>query len=344
MQRALNAYLPEEMCAWAKEQGLPAFRGKQLFHYFHVERGLSVEKANVLPKAVRALTAAYPIRTAEAVKVLRSRDGSAKYLLRLEDGSIIETVFMPYADRNTLCVSSQVGCRMGCTFCASTKAPFGRSLQAEEILAQVYRVEEWEKANISRIVLMGIGEPMDNYEEVMRFIRLITAPEGKNLSQRHITLSTSGIVPGIRRLMGEDLAINLAISLHATSDERRQRTMPVAKRWSIDQILEACRDYFSYTGRRVSFEYALIQGENDRKEDLLWLCENLAGPGFHINLIPLNEIDEYDGKAAEITAIRHFAKALEDGGVHVSVRQKRGADIDAACGQLRIMYEGRGRG
>ena len=273
----------------------------------------------------------------------QSRDGSAKYLLRLQDGAHIETVFMPYDDRTTLCVSSQVGCKMGCTFCASTKAPFVRNLQAEEILEQVYAVEREEGVPVDRIVLMGIGEPMDNYDEVLRFIHLVTDPEGKNLGQRHITLSTSGIVPGIERLSREGLQINLAISLHATSDERRVRTMPVARRYRIEEILRAVDHFFEQTGRRVSFEYALIRGENDRPEDAAWISSHLRGAGYHVNLIPLNEIREYDGEAADARAMKAFSSLLEANGVHVSVRQRRGDDISAACGQLRVLYEEVGR-
>lgn len=339
MQRAGNALTLAECREWASKQGFPVFRGNQLFHYFHIERKRDILEAHVLPKAFRERAANLPVRTVQKIKRLASRDGSAKYLLALEDGAAIETVFMPYADRTTLCVSTQVGCRMGCTFCASTKADFGRNLQAEEILAQVYRVEEWEKTLITRIVLMGIGEPMDNLEEVLRFIHLVTSPEGKNLSERHITLSTCGIVPGIHRLMQENLAINLAISLHATSDERRRRTMPIARRYTIAEVLDACDAYFAETGRRISFEYALIQGENDREEDVQWMSTHLVGPQYHVNLIPLNTIEEFQGRSAKEQAIARFAERLEKNGVHVSIRQKRGADIDAACGQLRVLYE-----
>lgn len=339
MQRAVNAFTLAECREWAMQQGFPAFRGNQLFHYFHVERKRDIFQAAVLPKTVRERAANLPLRTVQKVKRLSSRDGSAKYLLALEDEAIIETVFMPYADRTTLCVSTQVGCRMGCHFCASTKADFVRNLQAEEILAQVYRVEEWENTTITRIVLMGIGEPMDNWEEVLRFIHLVTAPEGKNLSERHITLSTCGIVPGIRRLREENLAINLAISLHATSDERRKRTMPIARRYAIAEVLAACDAYFAQTGRRISFEYALIQGENDRDEDLRWMSKHLVGPQYHVNLIPLNTIDEFRGQSADERALIRFVERLQKNGVHVSIRQKRGQDIDAACGQLRVLYE-----
>ncbi len=343
MERALNGMYEEELRRWAESLGMSAFRGSQLFHFFHVERGHDLHQATSLPRSLRERSGALPIRTAEVAMRYQSRDGSAKYLLRLQDGAHIETVFMPYDDRTTLCVSSQVGCKMGCTFCASTKAPFVRNLQAEEILEQVYAVEREEGVPVDRIVLMGIGEPMDNYDEVLRFIHLVTDPEGKNLGQRHITLSTSGIVPGIERLSREGLQINLAISLHATSDERRVRTMPVARRYRIEEILRAVDHFFEQTGRRVSFEYALIRGENDRPEDAAWISSHLRGAGYHVNLIPLNEIREYDGEAADARAMKAFSSLLEANGVHVSVRQRRGDDISAACGQLRVLYEEVGR-
>lgn len=342
MQRALNAKTEEELRRWAVEEGFPAFRGSQLFTFFHQTRGIDPMEAHVLPKAVRECAVQEAIRSVEAMNVLRSADGSAKYLYGLSDGAVIETVYMPYHDRTTLCVSSQVGCKMGCTFCASTKAPFGRSLQAEEILAQVYETDKAQGHSIDHIVMMGIGEPLDNLDEVLRFIALISDPKGKNLGLRHITISTSGLVPGIRRLAEMKKPINLAISLHATSDERRQRTMPVARKYSIRELLQAAAYYFEMTTRRVSFEYALIAGENDRPEDIAWMARNLRGAGMHVNLIPLNEIEEFDAKSAGENEVVAFARALEKEGVHVSVRQKRGADIDAACGQLHALYEGIG--
>ncbi|MDD7593659.1 MAG: 23S rRNA (adenine(2503)-C(2))-methyltransferase RlmN [Peptoniphilaceae bacterium] len=342
MQRARNAMTEEELRDWAVASGFPAYRGSQLFHFLHVERGTDLDAAHVLPQAVRAAAGALGTHPLTAELVRRSEDGSAKYLYRLFDGAHIETVYMPYEDRTTLCVSSQVGCRMGCSFCASTKAPFGRNLGADEILEQVYQTERAEGRTIDHIVLMGIGEPLDNLDEVLRFIRLVTDPKGKGMSARNITLSTSGLVPGIYRLIDEAPSITLAISLHATSDERRARTMPVARRYSIAEILKATDAYFDATGRRVSFEYVLIRGENDREEDIRWMAQHMRGAGRHVNLIPLNRIDEFDQEAADRAAMEHFAASLEKAGVHVSVRHRRGADIDAACGQLRVLYEGVG--
>lgn len=337
MQRAWNGLFVEELEEALRTLGEPAFRSKQIFHFFHVERGIDLAQSTTLPKTLREKLQTVPVAKADLKKVLTSRDGTKKLLLSFGD-AVIETVFMPYADRNTLCVSTQVGCRQGCAFCASTKAPFGRNLRAEEILLEVYEAERLTQARVDNLVLMGIGEPLDNYEEVVRFLRLVTHPEGKNLSARSITLSTCGLVPQIRRLAEEGLPVNLAISLHHTSDRKRKKTMPVARRYSIAEILEACRFYFANTGRRVSFEYVLIRGENDSAEDVQWLCENLSDPRFHVNLIPLNEIQEFEGQAAQEEARVAFQRKLERGGVRVTLRKKRGADIEGACGQLRIAY------
>lgn len=341
MNHSLNGLYLHELEELMSDLGEKKFRAKQLFHYFHVEKGRQLEQIQVLPLALRDKLKAYPLSQAEIVHYLQSHDGSKKYLLSLGDSTIIETVYMPYEDRNTLCVSSQVGCLMGCTFCASTKANFVRSLEAAELLNQVYEVEKDTGTRIDNIVLMGIGEPLDNMDEVVRFIRLVTDPKGKNLSMRSITLSTSGIVPRIRQLADEGLSINLAISLHATSDKKRQETMPIAKKYSIQEILDASHYYFQKTGRRISYEYVLIEGVNDRQEDIDWMIKNLKGPESHVNLIPLNEIAEYDGKAADNRAIRAFHEQLTRNHVSATIRNKRGADIDGACGQLRINYEER---
>lgn len=339
MERALNALYSEELEELIKGLGQPAYRARQIFHYFHAEKQADLSNAQTLPVSLRRELEKYPIRSAEIARVFYSQDGSRKYLFRMFDGSVIETVFMPYEDRNTICISSEVGCLMGCTFCASTKASFVRRLQAEEILAQIYLVEKDTNLRIDNIVLMGIGEPLDNYDEVLRFIRLVTSPMGKNLSARAITLSTSGLVPGIYRLAEEKIPINLAISLHATTDALRQRTMPIARKYSIREIFAASQYYFEQTGRRVSFEYVLIHGENDTIEDQKRLVSLLKGPQFHINLIPLNEIREYQGKAAGMNRLKLFEHQLNQQGVHTTIRNKRGEDIDAACGQLRILYE-----
>lgn len=338
MERALNALYPEELKAYMEEIGQAGFRAKQLFHFFHVEKRLDLENAQVLPQTLRNQLRSEIIRGGKILETYRSVDGSRKYLIGFESGGVIETVYMPYSDRNTLCVSSQIGCRMGCRFCASTKAKFDRSLAAEEILSQVYLVEEDTETRIDNIVLMGIGEPLDNYDEVIRFIRLVTDPAGKKLSARSITLSSCGLIPGIYRLAEEGLQVNLAISLHATSDRKRRETMPIASKYSISEILKACRHYFDKTGRRVSFEYVLIKGVNDQMEDILWMADHLTGPESHVNLIPLNRIDEFRAEAAEQEALIAFQRQLEAKGVTVTIRNRRAGDIDGACGQLRIEH------
>lgn len=338
MTRALNGMNENELESLLKDMGYPRFRASQLFHFFHKERKIDISNANVLPKDLINKLRNFDVNYAKIETVLESKDGSKKYLLALNDGAMIETVYMPYEDRNTLCVSSQVGCKMGCKFCASTKATFVRSLKAEEILSEIYVVEKDTNRNINNIVIMGIGEPLDNYDEVIRFIKLATSVNGKNMSERNITLSTCGIVPKIYDLANEGLSINLAISLHATSDEKRKKTMPIANSYTINEILKACKFYFDKTGRRVSFEYVLIEGVNDTEGDLNWLIKNIKGKEFHINLIPLNEIVEYDGKSLGSEEIIKFHNKLERAGVHATVRNKRGDDIEGACGQLRIKY------
>ena len=339
MERAINGMTQKELEGLFTDLGQPSFRASQLFHGLH-EKGLkSPDEVTTLPKSLREALRTYPFRTVEEVRQLLSQDGSRKILYALEDGNTVETVYMPYPDRTTLCISSQVGCKMGCQFCASTKAAFVRNLQAEEMLSQVYVTEEITGDRIDRIVLMGIGEPLDNYDEVVRFLRLITDPRGKNLSARSITLSTCGLVPRIYDLVEEGIPLNLAISLHASSDEDRRRTMPIANRYSIREIIQACLAYFEKTGRRISLEYVLIEGENDRLQDLDALSRLFKGPMWHINLLPLNPIKEYKGKSSREERIYAFEDALHKRGIHASVRKKRGEDIDGACGQLRILYQ-----
>lgn len=342
MERAINGMTLEELKEVFQDLGQAPFRAKQLFHYLHHEMGENIDEISTLSREMREALKVYPLRRLAKVDELISRDGSRKFLYRLEDDNTIETVYMPYPDRTTLCISSQVGCKMGCHFCASTKAAFARNLMAEEILSQVYVTEKAMDDRIDRIVLMGIGEPLDNYSEVVRFLKLITDPKGKNLSARSITLSTCGLVPRIYDLAEEGIPINLAISLHASSDEDRKRTMPIANKYKIQEIIEACRVYFDKTGRRVSLEYVLIEGENDRPRDLDNLAHLFQGPMWHINLLPLNPIKEYRGRPTREAGIFAFEEALHRCGVHASVRRKRGEDIDGACGQLRILHEGMG--
>lgn len=342
MERAWNGYYPEELERKAQEFGQPTFRGKQLFHFFHQEGKTEIEESTVFSKSLKEKWARLPIRRLHIIKELQSKDGSSKFLLQTDDAAIIESVYMPYEDRVSACISTEIGCKMGCRFCASTKASFVRPLRAEEMCQEIYLMEKEKGKRIDHIVLMGIGEPFDNYQEVVRFLRLITHPLGADKSVRNITLSTCGLVEKIRQFSQENLPINLAISLHATRDNIRKRTMPIANKYSIQEILDACKTYFQETGRRVSLEYTLIQGVNDTGEDLEWMAKNLSGKEFHVNLIPLNEIEEYAGKATGENALEHFRQELIKHGVQATVRQRRGGDIDAACGQLRSQWEKNG--
>lgn len=331
----------EELTAFFQSIGEPSYRAKQLYHFLHREKGTAFDPITVFNAALKQkLLELGTIGTLHIRKVYESKiDGTRKYLLALPDGQIVESVYMPYADRSTVCISTQVGCRMGCAFCASTKARFQRNLHAWEILEEIYTIERDLSTTIDNVVLMGIGEPLDNYDNVMRFLRILHSEEGRNLSLRNVTLSTSGLAPKIRDLAEEEMPINLAISLHSTTDENRRKTMPVANKYSIAEVIDACAYYFEKTGRRVSFEYVLLHGENDTKEDVMRLRKLVGGPKYHVNLIPLNPISEFDGSKAADSDMAQFQKALERHGVNATIRSKKGADIDAACGQLRIAYE-----
>ncbi|BAK81063.1 23S rRNA (adenine(2503)-C(2))-methyltransferase RlmN [Candidatus Arthromitus sp. SFB-rat-Yit] len=267
-------------------------------------------------------------------KVQKSKDGTVKFLLKLVDGNLIECVFMMYEYGNTICISTQVGCAMGCKFCASTVNGFLRNLELCELMGQILVVEKYTRKKINRIVLMGTGEPLYNYENVVTFIHEMKSKMG--MSNRHITLSTCGIVPKIYDLAKEDLNINLAISLHAVSDDKRKTIMPIANKYSIDQLIEACLDYFDKTKRRISFEYLLINGINDGEDDAKSLVSLCKRSKAHVNLIPVNEINENDFK--ESKRLKEFYNYLLDSGVNATMRQKKGVDIDAACGQLRLSY------
>ena len=262
-------------------------------------------------------------------------DNTKKYLIRLNDNRLIETVFMDYGSYYTVCVSSQVGCRMGCTFCASTKENFARNLTACEILNQIYLIEEDLNVNINNIVLMGIGEPLDNYKNVIKFLRLVNSEKGKNLSLRNITISTCGIAKNIYKLADENMPLTLTISLHNPFQEERRKIMPISDNFTIDKVLDACNYYFEKTSRRVSFEYTIIKGQNDSREHALKLKNILKGLNCHVNIIPLNSIMEFDGVAPSTKYIYSFKSMLENYGINTTIRKKQGDDINGACGQLR---------
>ncbi len=330
----LKSMTPQELSTWCKEQGQPAFRGKQLFQWFH--RGAaSLEEMTDLPKAFRERIAANGGVSAPVIerKQVSKQDGTIKYLWRLSDGNCIETVLMGYHHGNSVCISSQVGCAMGCSFCASTVGGRVRDLTAGELLDQVVFTQKDSGQPISNIVLMGIGEPLDNYDNVRRFLTLVNHPEGINIGMRHISLSTCGLIPGIQRLAQEGLQLTLSVSLHAPDDETRSALMPVNRAYPVAALLEACQAYFEQTGRRISYEYALIDGVNDTPRHAKLLGQQLAGSGAHVNLIPLNDVAESPLRPSH--RVSAFQKQLLERGVNATVRRRLGSDIDASCGQLR---------
>ena len=328
-----------EVTAALKEMGQPAFRGKQVYTWLH--KGVrSYDEMSNLSKDLRsALAEKYPIAAPEVVRKQESaKDGTIKYLWRLADGNCVETVLMRYNYGNTVCISTEVGCRMGCAFCASTIGGLVRKLEPYEMLDEVLFTQIDSGLPISRIVLMGIGEPLDNFDNVMRFLELVNSPEGMNISMRHISLSTCGLVPKIDELAERKLQISLAISLHGPNDAIRDKIMPVNKAYPIEVLLAACRRYFDATSRRIHFEYAMIDGVNDGEEDAKELLRRLKGLPAHFNLIPLNHVEESPLKPSSKAAVARFQKILEDGGITATVRRTLGGDIDASCGQLRRKY------
>ena len=328
-----------EVTAALKEMGQPAFRGKQVYTWLH--KGVrSYDEMSNLSKDLRsALAEKYPIAAPEVVRKQESaKDGTIKYLWRLADGNCVETVLMRYNYGNTVCISTEVGCRMGCAFCASTIGGLVRKLEPYEMLDEVLFTQIDSGLPISRIVLMGIGEPLDNFDNVMRFLELVNSEDGMNISMRHISLSTCGLVPKIDELAQRKLQISLAISLHGPNDAIRDKIMPVNKAYPIEVLLAACRRYFEATSRRIHFEYAMIDGVNDREEDAKELLRRLKGLPAHFNLIPLNHVEESPLKPSSKAAVARFQKILEDGGITATVRRTLGGDIDASCGQLRRKY------
>ncbi|MGF0108434.1 23S rRNA (adenine(2503)-C(2))-methyltransferase RlmN [Clostridium sp. SGI.024] len=329
-------YSMEEISAWMKENGESAFRAKQVFSWIY-NNVWEFENMKNLPKAlINKLKENFYIGIPEIVAEYNSTtDETKKILFAFQDKNIIESVIMKYNYGNTICISTQVGCRMGCKFCASTLEGRVRNLTAGEILSEVIVAQKVLGERISNIVLMGSGEPLDNYENVTKFLDLVNAEYGLNIGQRHITLSTCGLVPKIYDLANKGYSITLAISLHAFNDEKRREIMPIAKKYSIKEILEACDYYFEKTGRRISFEYSLVSGINDGKEDALSLSKLLKGRRCHINLIPVNEIKENTLKRPSKKTIEEFEKIVSNHGLDVTVRKEMGNDINAACGQLR---------
>lgn len=325
----------EELCT---ALGEAKYRAKQIYQWIYSQGVTSVQEMTNLPKRLRQALAEYDFLPLSTAAVRQSADGTRKYLFRLRDGSVIETVMIPEEKRITVCVSTQVGCAMGCVFCATGQAGFIRNLTTEEIVGQVLAVRQDIKRRVSNIVFMGMGEPLQNYDAVMAAIRLFNDPEGLAIGMRHITISTCGVVPGIRRLADEGLQLVLAISLHATTDEKRQQLMPIARRYRLDELMEACRYYVEKTGRRITFEYALIAGVNDDIAEARRLAKLLQGITAHVNLIPMNPVVETGLTRSSDETILRFAEVLQQSGVPVTIRQERGTDIEAACGQLRGEY------
>ena len=328
-----------ELSALLKEMGQPAFRAKQLYGWLH--RGVrSYEEMTNLPGALRAeLAEKYPIHAPTVVRRQESqKDGTIKYPWQLSDGNCGETVLMRYHYGNTVCISTEVGCRMGCAFCASTIGGLVRKLEPFEMLDEVLFTQVDSGQPISHIVLMGIGEPLDNFDNVMRFLELVNSPEGMNISMRHISLSTCGLVPMIDRLAKLKLQLTLSVSLHAPNDQIRNTIMPVNKAYPSQELLDACRRYYAETSRRISFEYAMIDGVNDSVENARELISRLRGLPAHFNLIPLNHVEESPLKPSSKAAVALFQKTLEDAGIPATVRRTLGGDIDASCGQLRRKY------
>lgn len=324
-----------ELSEWAKEKGQPEFRAKQIYQWMHQKYIGSVNEMKNIPQKLRDEIQGGFISIEEETRQVSTKDGTIKFLFRLWDGQMIESVFMKYSYGNSICISSQAGCRMGCKFCASTIGGLVRNLTASEMLEQVYAAMRITGERISNIVVMGTGEPLDNYDNLIRFIRIISDVQGYNISQRNITVSSCGIVPEILKLADENLTITFALSLHSPTDEERSKLMPIANRYSIEETIGACKEYFRKTGRRITFEYSLVKGENDTVEHAAKLAKLLKGMNCHVNLIPINPINERDFKKSNNVSIEKFKLILEKNSINGTIRKSVGSDIDAACGQLR---------
>ncbi len=329
-----------EICELVKDSGLPAYRAKQIHAWS--SKGTPIADMTNLSKELRSTLEElgwYVSLPQIKEKLVSSVDGTVKYLFRLDDGELIESVVMKYKHGNTICVSSQCGCRMGCRFCASTLKGLSRNLRASEILGQVIAAQNDINERISNIVMMCIGEPLDNYENVIRFLRLVSEEGGLNIGLRHISLSTCGVVDGIYRLMEENLPITLSISLHNIDTEQRKKIMPITGKWSVEDLLEACKNYFAKTGRRISFEYTLISGENDSSGNAVMLAKGLKKQlgkmPIHVNLIPLNSVSERSYQTASADRVYAFRDKLMSLDINATVRRRLGPDINASCGQLR---------
>ena len=336
-KKDLKSMTLEELTEFVKELGEKPFRAKQLYQWMHVKLAESLDECTNLPKSLKEKLSEYSTYTSlKTVKMLKSGiDGTRKYLFGLDDGNVIESVLMKYHHGNSVCISSQVGCRMGCRFCASTQAGRVRNLEAGEICSEIYTAQKDIGERISHIVLMGIGEPLDNFDEVMRFLENITSPEGVNIGMRNISLSTCGLVPKIDQLAEKKLQLTLSISLHAPTNQIRSSMMPVNDAYPVEQLIQTVRRYQETTGRRVSFEYSMVRGVNDSDVCAKQLADLIRGMGAHVNLIPINPVDGSPYSATDAANVRRFQQKLESLGVNATVRRRLGSEISAACGQLR---------
>lgn len=340
MKKDILSYSLEELETALAEIGEKKFRAKQIYEWLHVQRVSEFDKMSNISLSLRTkLDEEFCINSINIVKKLESHiDNTVKYLYELSDGNHVECVMMEYKHGNSLCISTQVGCKMGCRFCASTIAGFKRNLLPSEMLLQIYTAEKESGKHVDSLVLMGIGEPLDNFDNVVKFLQLLSYETGKNMSLRHVSLSTCGLVNRIYDLAEYKFGLTLSISLHAVTDKKRSEIMPVNNRFCISELLQACRDYIDKTGRRISFEYSVIHGVNDSPEDAAGLIKLLKNMNCHVNLIPVNEIKERDFKA-DRKSLEKFEEMLIKGGLNATTRRTLGADINAACGQLRREYE-----
>lgn len=340
MKKDIRAYTYEQLQNELEMLGEKKFRAKQVYEWLHIRLADSFEEMTNLPKALREkLDTEYVILPVLMLEKQESAlDGTNKFLFQLYDGNVVESVLMRYKHGNSVCISSQVGCRMGCRFCASTIGGLARNLSASEMLGQIYQIQKMIGERISNVVVMGTGEPLDNYENFVRFIRLLTDEHGLHISQRNVTVSTCGIVPRMLELAEENLQITLALSLHGANQEKRRSLMPVADQYELDEVLHACDEYFRKTGRRVTFEYSLVSGVNDTDEDAQELIRILKPRNCHLNLIPVNPIKERSFDRPSRKNALNFKNKLEKRGINVTIRREMGADIDGACGQLRRTF------
>lgn len=336
MRDLVSMTLPE-LKELTEQAGEKAFRAKQIYEWIHKKGASSFEEMTNLSEKTRQAIRERADFTSPVIRTVQESrlDGTRKYLFEMSDQSLVESVFMRYHHGNTVCISSQVGCRMGCRFCASTLLGLTRNLTAGEMLSQVYAIQRDTKERVSNVVVMGMGEPLDNYDELVRFLRMISDENGLHISERNLTVSTCGLVPEIRKLMDEHLMINLALSLHAPTDEKRREIMPIARKYTLKEIFAALRDYYASNKRRLTFEYALIAGRNDTDDDAKELAALVRGINCLVNLIPVNPVTETGMIEPDRTDVLAFQKKLEKYGIHVTIRREMGRDIDGACGQLR---------